>query len=165
MREGRCPKLPCVRLECICPDWASRVEARVCRYDLGEQKSAGRLAFPICETHCETFVENCLIFTLNKPRCVIGVCPANGNTVTPVVPGMLVMCRLYEADARMRSAPDRTVWPDEPSCSSLTACFGAKLAPPRHASPAGCPLILFLLYSQFKQCGSSSVGRAQPCQG
>ncbi len=111
------------------------------RYDLGEQKSAGRLAFPICETHCETFVENCLIFTLNKPRCVIGVCPANGNTVTPVVPGlpgMLVMCRLYEADARMRSAPDRTVWPDEPSCSSLTACFGAKSRLPGGCLPGGC---------------------------
>jgi hypothetical protein len=45
-------------------------------YDPLEQKSVDRLAFPTCETHCETFVEKDDFFTLNKPRCIMGVCSA-----------------------------------------------------------------------------------------
>ena len=31
------------------------------------------IAFPTCETHCETVVEKDVCFTLNIPRCIIGV--------------------------------------------------------------------------------------------
>jgi len=38
-----------------------------------EQNDVDRLAFPTCETHCETFVKSDDILTLYKPRCIIGV--------------------------------------------------------------------------------------------
>lgn len=43
-------------------------------YRLLEQNEFDRVALPTCETHCETLLENDDVFTLNKSRCIIGVC-------------------------------------------------------------------------------------------
>ena len=52
-------------------------------------------------------------FIEKQISCIIGVWPANGNTVAPVVPGLpgvLIMRRLYEPDTASQAAagPDRS---------------------------------------------------------